>query len=87
MGECKQCGQCCHYIHLGIELGDGMKELVSAHYGRDVTRLTLHLNHPCSKRDPSGNCTIYESRPRLCREFECNGNMQLNIQPDDVMVM
>lgn len=31
----------------------------------------IRLTHRCQKLDDNGRCTIYKSRPAICRTFDC----------------
>jgi Fe-S-cluster containining protein len=66
---CAGCGSCCHLV---VELVPGTddvpEELVVEHAG--VRCMDQHGDGACVALDPvSRLCTIYERRPRTCRDF------------------
>lgn len=70
---CQSCGLCCDgtmYTHVSLEDADNQERLVS---------LGLHLRNgqsePCFDQPcvayQSGSCSIYASRPAICRAYRC----------------
>ncbi len=37
----------------------------------DVGGGRVHLSHKCQKLGEDGRCTIYENRPKICRDYVC----------------
>jgi uncharacterized protein len=67
---CAGCGSCCHLV---VELVHGVddvpEELVVEHSG--IRCMDQHGNGACVALDPSTRlCTIYERRPKACRDFK-----------------
>ena len=67
---CAGCGRCCHLV---VELVEGVDEvpetMVVEHDG--VRCMEQRGNGACVALDPlTLLCTIYEARPRTCREFK-----------------
>jgi Fe-S-cluster containining protein len=50
-------------------------ELVSAHYGREVTEILVKLDHQCEQLVDGNVCQRYETRPQACRDYHCNGEV------------
>jgi Fe-S-cluster containining protein len=66
---CAGCGICCHLV---VELAPGDRvpeELVVQHDG--VSCMEQRGDGACVALDPASRlCTIYEIRPKACRDFE-----------------
>lgn len=72
---CAGCGRCCHLV---VELADGVdhvpETLVVEHAG--VRCMDQHGDGACVALDPATRlCTIYATRPRVCREFNRGGDL------------
>jgi uncharacterized protein len=67
---CVGCGSCCHYtVELNAGVDDVPEEFVVEHEG--VRCMEQRGNGACVALDPiSLSCTIYERRPKSCRDFE-----------------
>jgi Fe-S-cluster containining protein len=65
---CAGCGRCCHLV---VELRPGdivPEELVAVHAGARC--MDQHSDGACVALDPATRlCTIYETRPQTCRDF------------------
>jgi Fe-S-cluster containining protein len=66
---CAGCGKCCHLVvELDPLLDHVPEELVVEHDG--VRCMEQRGNGACVALDPTTRlCTIYESRPQVCRDF------------------
>lgn len=75
-GACKKhCNHCCH---IGVDVSKEEAQLISRQIGRKIAQPATrsffdsdgtrspHLNSPCTFLK-DGGCSIYESRPLLCR--------------------
>jgi uncharacterized protein len=72
---CAGCGRCCHLV---VELNPGTdvipEDLVASHYG--VRCMGHRGNGACVALHPVTNlCTIYEHRPKACRDFEWGSSL------------
>jgi Fe-S-cluster containining protein len=90
-----RCGECCRRLIIEVLLEDAerepkIKEMGSPLKGFDGEQIGYWLNAkdgPCVFLDRASNrCTIYETRPLLCRLFSCDGEareelVQLGILP------
>lgn len=71
---CQRCGKCCSAFD-GVKISKGeIKRLaVPPNEWRDTFMLfarSTYLKQPCRFQDAAtGKCTIYNMRPRTCREF------------------
>ncbi len=65
---CAGCGRCCHLV-VELRAGDRVpEEFVVEHDG--VRCLEQRGNGACVALDPATQlCTIYETRPQTCRDF------------------
>jgi Fe-S-cluster containining protein len=72
-GECDSCGFCCRAIaqvELVFENLVDDQEFLAVRGISPTGHKMLHVIDPCSKLNLNNNlCTIYENRPRTCREF------------------
>lgn len=81
--DCRTCGACCTYCGAPPY---AMREIVAM--GERLMALRLWLanimvsakpNTSCAAYDADAKrCTIYEDRPKVCREFEIGGSACLN---------
>jgi uncharacterized protein len=72
---CAGCGLCCHLV---VELIAGTdrvpEDMVAYHDG--VPCMDQRGNGACVALHPVTNlCTIYERRPKVCRDFEWGGDL------------
>lgn len=72
---CTDCGRCCHQT---VDLVDGVdhvpEAMVVEHDG--VRCMEQRGDGACVALDPLTRlCTIYENRPRTCREFDRGGGL------------
>ncbi len=76
--NCKKCGKCCRYFITWLEEKptDDFIRWVSYHKKAHVVfysklqRYAVRIDIPCSKLR-NGLCSIYESRPQDCRDYNC----------------
>ena len=73
--RCGKCGSCCHIPHIPVrktEVGKGKvpREMVDpCECGREF--IMRRKGHSCVALDAkTRRCTIYQNRPKVCREFE-----------------
>ena len=77
-GKCSQCGACCSSL-LPItskELSD-LKKYVRSHHIKPIKHFAPTIvpmpDLTCPFRsDEEKKCLVYEVRPEICREFQCN---------------
>ncbi len=75
--KCKKCGKCCVDLPKGIRISKSelqqlakLKNLKVTHFKRKYTTLVndiIRMNYPCPFY--KDGCTIYDSRPAVCRYF------------------
>lgn len=77
-GKCSNCGQCCSNI---LPISDveilRIKKYIEKHeIAEQILRYPMNqpvLNMKCPFRDDSQKkCLIYEVRPAICRDFQCD---------------
>lgn len=79
---CKGCGLCCF---LSVELVDGVDDIpeemseVVYEDGCTYTQMKMKDGH-CIALTDDGLCSIYDSRPSVCQEFEFGGERCLDMQ-------
>ena len=66
---CNNCGECCQYVMIRIDTEKTNIEWLKLH-GIEVDVDMAKINLPCSALK-NNKCTIYESRPDICRNFNC----------------
>jgi len=71
MPNCQKCGECCKQIQFGCPMPPELSELFTAHYGRSVDAVKIHLKHRCKMLGDDNRCKDYENRPDFCRQFSC----------------
>ncbi len=76
---CAGCGRCCHQV---VELVAGVdvvpEAMVVEHDG--LRCLEQRGDGACVALDPVTKlCTIYENRPRVCREFDRGGELCVQV--------
>jgi len=65
---------CCEFL-IGIRLNGDTKELIEAHYGREIDILRLKVGHVCSQLEgETGLCRRYLDRPKMCADYECKSS-------------
>lgn len=70
--KCQKCGECCIRFNFTVPLTkEELKELVQAHYGDKAEELRVFLDHKCVQLNDDNTCKIYETRPKICKEFWC----------------
>lgn len=69
---CKECNaHCCRSVAINLNVGKDMRELLEAHYGREIDTLKVKISHDCMHITEDYKCGIYEDRPKICRNFVC----------------
>jgi len=82
--DCLDCANCCKSIppilnetdirriakHIGIKTTDFKNIYIKVDEDADM----VFNNSPCSFLEPDNKCTIYENRPKACREYPHTGN-------------
>lgn len=74
-GRCSGCGQCCSSVlPLSAREVERIHMYCRAHKVKEQHRYGPQgVDLSCPFRDESGRrCLIYEARPDICREFQCN---------------
>ena len=88
--RCQKCGACCRYYIIEADLVDVLREprLLGAGYakqqptmeeleaGEKVIMLALAKSTPCPFLGQDNRCTIYETRPIMCRSYPLGFNGQ-----------
>ena len=79
--NCIGCGQCCHFFEMVInpkKLLIDNKDIKTAFKNElavemsDVVQCSVKVNTTCKHLDKiTGKCTIYETRPDVCRNHFC----------------
>jgi len=73
--NCENCSKCCDNINLPIpKVSEDIKRWIELHYlkiveidGIDYVK----IDNKCCKLI-AGECSIYETRPDVCRQYDCN---------------
>ena len=79
---CEDCwGRCCHYMTINITLGKDMAELLSVHYDRKITKLSVRIDHKCKELDEDNLCKLFGSpdRPNVCDKWICPERIQPHV--------
>ena len=72
---CVGCADCCTMFAVTAPLAKQMEEFATAHFGQPTDKIQIKNHHICSKLDPkTRKCTIYDSRPEICRTFFCDAS-------------
>jgi Fe-S-cluster containining protein len=82
--ECDGCGACCRTWPVLVSDEDAAREPRIKDEGRPLPQylgtpywryrlFPLPFHETCCFLDGEQRCTIYETRPRVCREFEAGG--------------
>ena len=79
--SCRQCGRCCRNYTIAMKRNEDFARFLTYHglYMRDRTdgEMEVYGESKCRhlKSDPKQPskyvCAIYETRPELCRKWEC----------------
>ena len=77
-GKCSNCGSCCsNFLPMSKEEIKRIKKYISANGIKEIIRRPPTVNpiidFKCPFRDDSKKiCTIYEVRPAICQDFQCD---------------
>ena len=83
---CKDCNLCCQYAVIELKTPQTKKELDMIQWQilhnitifiEDDNKWYAEIKNPCTKLNNKGLCSIYNSRPNICREYsqeECEKN-------------
>lgn len=90
--DCKKgCGKCCDIGGTAMRLPVTRMEAlaVSLAIGRPMTSPSnVSANASCPAFDATaGACTAYEARPKVCRNFQCDGEDRFNHTPESLVLM
>ena len=78
--DCTGCdASCCRHYKLSMIPGEALKELLSAHYDREVDSVFIHVYHKCEQLDENNRCKIYDKRPQTCRDYICTPEARPNV--------
>ena len=74
--ECKKCGTCCNRIKVICRLEKDDAELVHFFDGKSIDEshsdiMIMNVQKRCAYLDDNNLCTVYNNRPKLCREYQC----------------
>lgn len=81
---CGTCNLCCHgRVFLspdedatGLEVVVESAPMMGPHAGKKLRRLATTASGVCVHLE-HGKCTVYERRPRICRQFDCREHYHL----------
>lgn len=75
---CLACeAECCRKLAVQMQVGPQMRELLAAHYGREVDNLRVKVLHDCPHLTANNLCDLWhedpeqDHRPELCKIFFC----------------
>lgn len=77
--DCLRCrGACCEdLVFPAAGLSPATRDFFAVRCGGTVNLTAHHLGFavgtPCPKLSDDGLCTVYESRPEICRRYEAGG--------------
>jgi len=78
--SCETCkGKCCKWLAFPHQDNQELIELSVTRGGRVVGTLVF-MPSTCPFITENGRCSIYEKRPKLCRDFEVDGELCRIIQ-------
>jgi len=75
---CQGCGMCCRYITTEIPVPASWKQIERIKWYllhntfvfiSEDEKWNLEIPIPCSAQNERGECTIYENRPDVCKEY------------------
>lgn len=66
---CKKCGHCCRAVILKPGFTDKTSEFINAWGSKQ--NLVMNFPEPCKHLQKDNTCGIWETRPEICREYEC----------------
>lgn len=70
--KCQKCGKCCISFNFSMRnINTDLKELLEAHYDKKMEEMTFVIDHKCEQLKEDNVCAVYETRPKICREFWC----------------
>ena len=62
---------------MGFTINEPMRELMKAHYGRNIETVRFTVHHKCEHLMVDGRCDLWaedevmDARPQICKEFMC----------------
>lgn len=84
--DCNTCSKCCEYVCINIDKPTTMDAIDEIIWILLHENMEIYIDHDgdwfvqvdnkCKMLGPSGECTIYNTRPKVCREHtldECEG--------------
>ena len=96
-GQCNGCGRCCtvdnKFVHFGIGEREETLEFLKAR-GYRVKQIADYMvqaeyDNPCPHLTPENKCDIYETRPKICREFpkvqDAEMAVQIGFEPNKLL--
>lgn len=77
---CHECGgRCCRYIAIGIDPPKNQTALHNIRWYLLHDNVSVFVDHekdwfvefttPCTAQDKKSRCTVYEIRPKICRDY------------------
>jgi Fe-S-cluster containining protein len=86
---CLSCTQCCQYVAVEIDTPETRAEFDNIRWYLYHAGIEVYIDHDeawnvlfhskCENLLPDGKCSVYDTRPNLCREFDaetCEPNTQ-----------
>lgn len=79
MPECFRCSRCCHNVSIEVDEPETDSEIDEYIWMLLHKNIRVYINDekwyvefitPCRMIGSGGECTIYEKRPDLCREYD-----------------
>lgn len=78
-GKCSNCGKCCsNLLPLSNDEVTRIKNYIKKHNIKEQRHNAMNgVDMTCPFRDEANRkCLIYEIRPEICRQFQCNHNAE-----------
>ena len=86
--KCNQCGKCCaNVLMLSKREIDKIKKYIKKNNISVINRNNVFLEEDvniCPFLSEDNKCNIYEVRPSICRSFNCNPELDKNMDYKDV---
>jgi len=77
MSKCDDCnGACCRFVRIAVPRMPPDERRWAEMRGV-ITGNRFRIRSKCSNLGDDGRCKIYKSRPQVCAEYKCGGEMCL----------
>ncbi len=70
MKSCETCGACCKGWPIGLDESDNIPEHMVYKPRNEMLLVKVDGVNQCVALGPDNRCTIYENRPKTCRNFK-----------------